>query len=161
MAESDGKYLVFAIAEGNYGIPITKVREVIRHEAITAVHEASTYLKGVINLRGKIIPIVDMRSKFGLEPREYDDRTVFVIVDVGRERESFSFGMVVDTVRDVVSLAAGDIEKTPDVGLRLKSGYLLGIAKSAGAMLMILDIDKVLNSDEILDLQAVAADGGE
>lgn len=158
MADAVTKYLTFSIAEELYGIPITKVREVIRHEKITAVHDASAYLRGVINLRGKIIPVIDMRSKFGIEEREYDDRTVFVIVEVSGGlggKDGFNYGIAVDAVRDVMDIPETEIEKAPDVGLKLKSNYLLGIAKSKEGMLMVLNIDKILSTDEIMDLGAV------
>jgi purine-binding chemotaxis protein CheW len=155
MSEDIKKYLTFSIADELYGIPIAKVREVIRHEAITTVHDASAHMKGVINLRGRIIPVIDMRAKFGIAEREYDDRTVFVIVDVGTGKESFNFGMAVDTVHDVDNISDQDVESAPDVGLKLKGGYLQGIAKSARGMLMVLDIDRVLTSDEIVDMSMI------
>jgi purine-binding chemotaxis protein CheW len=159
MGEAVTKYLTFSIAEELYGIPITKVREVIRHEKITAVHDASAYLKGVINLRGKIIPVIDMRAKFGIGERDYDDRTVFIIVETagsgGAGKDGFSYGVAVDSVHDVMDIPETEIESTPDVGLKLKSGYLLGIAKSKEGMLMILNIDRILSTDEIVDLGAV------
>ncbi len=165
MGETVTKYLTFSIAEEQYGIPITKVREVIRHEKITAVHDASAYLRGVINLRGKIIPVIDMRAKFGIEERAYDDRTVFVIVEVSGGtaggKDGFNYGIAVDSVRDVTDIPESEIEKAPDVGLKLKSNYLLGIAKSKEGMLMVLNIDKILTTEEVVELgmadQAVKA----
>lgn len=155
MADIVSKYLVFSIGEERYGIPIAKVREVIRHEKITPVHEASAFLKGVINLRGKIIPVLDMRAKLGMPEREYTDRTVFVIVEVIGTKELFSFGMAVDAVHEVLNLADEQVETLPDVGFKLKGAYLLGIAKDERGMLMLLDIDKVLQTQEIVDLQGV------
>jgi len=157
MADVSSKYLVFSIGEERYGIPIAKVREVIRHEKITPVHEASAFLKGVINLRGKIIPVLDMRAKLGLTEREYTDRTVFVIVEVVGAKELFSFGMAVDAVHEVLNLGGDQIETLPDVGFRLKGAYLLGIAKDDRGMLMLLDIDQVLQTQEIVHLQGVTA----
>ena len=93
MADEINKYLVFSIATERYGVPITKVREVIRHERITPVHDTFVYLKGVINLRGKIIPVIDMRAKFGMPEIDYTDRTVFIIVDVLGEKEVYNFGI--------------------------------------------------------------------
>jgi purine-binding chemotaxis protein CheW len=150
------KYLVFSIAEERYGIPITKVREVIRHEHISVVHNASAFLKGVINLRGKIIPIIDMRMKMAMAELEYSDRTVFIIVDVNGEREVYNFGIAVDQVHDVANIADTDIEKLPDVGFRAKSAYLAGIAKVGGLMVMVLNIDRILSTDEIVDLSGIA-----
>jgi len=156
MGETVSKYLTFSIAQELYGIPITKVREVIRHEKITAVHDASAYLRGVLTLRGKIIPVIDMRAKFGIEEREYDDRTVFVIVEVAGAsaggKDGFNYGIAVDAVRDVADIPESEVEKAPDVGLKLKSDYLLGIAKANDGMLMVLNIDKILSTEEVVEL---------
>lgn len=152
MADSVNKYLVFSIAQEKYGIPITKVREVIRHEVISPVHNASSYLKGVINLRGKIIPIIDMRLKFGMEELAYSDRTVFIIVDVNGEKEVYNFGIAVDSVHDVANIPDSEIEKLPDVGFKSKSSYLQGIAKVSNLMVMVLNIDRILNSSEVVEL---------
>jgi purine-binding chemotaxis protein CheW len=149
------KYLVFSIGEERYGVPITKVREVIRHEVISPVHNASTYLKGVINLRGKIIPIIDMRLKFGMQELTYNDRTVFIIVDVNGEKEVYNFGIAVDSVHDVANIPDSEVEKLPDVGFKAKSSYLQGIAKVGTLMVMILNIDRILTSDEIVDLTGI------
>ncbi len=150
------KYLVFSIADERYGIPITKVREVIRHERISAVHNASAFLKGVINLRGKIIPIIDMRMKMAMEEVAYSDRTIFIIVDVNGDREVYNFGIAVDSVHDVANISDTDVEKLPDVGFRAKSAYLHGIAKVGTEMVMVLNIDRILTTDEIVNLSGIA-----
>jgi purine-binding chemotaxis protein CheW len=152
MADNVNKYLVFTIGQERYGVPITKVREVIRHEHISPVHNTSDYLKGVINLRGKIIPIMDMRLKFGMEELPYNDRTVFVIVDVEGEREVYNFGIAVDSVHDVHNIPDSEIEKLPEVGFTATSSHLQGIAKVGELMVMILNIDRILNSSEVLNL---------
>jgi purine-binding chemotaxis protein CheW len=151
------KYLVFGIAEERYGIPVSKVREVIRHEVITPVHDASDFLKGVINLRGRIVPIIDMRAKFGLPEREYTDRTVFIIVDVQGTKGTFLFGIAVDAVQEVISLADEARESLPDMGFRMRSGYLLSIARLGEDMLMILDMDKILQTREVVTLENATA----
>jgi len=155
MADNVNKYLVFSIGEEKYGVPITKVREVIRHEHISPVHNASTYLKGVINLRGKIIPVIDLRLKFGMPELAYNDRTVFIIVDVSGEREVYNFGIAVDSVHDVAIIPDSDIEKLPDVGFKTKTTYLQGIAKVGEFMVMVLSIDQILNSSEIVEIAGV------
>lgn len=161
MAGTVIKYLVFGISEERYGIPVTKVREVIRHERITPVHEASDFLKGVINLRGKIIPIIDMRAKFGMAELAYTDRTVFIIVDVQGLKETFQFGIAVDAVHEVVDLDDSDHESLPDMGFRLRSAYLLSIAKVGDQMLMLLDMDKILQTQEVVELQAMGSELGD
>jgi purine-binding chemotaxis protein CheW len=152
MAATLTKYLVFGIAEERYGIPVAKVREVIRHERITPVHEASSFLKGVINLRGRIIPIIDMRAKFGMTELEYSDRTVFIILDVQGTRGPFLFGIAIDAVHEVIDLDDTDREELPDMGFKLRSSYLLSIAKVGDKMLMLLDIDSLLQSAEVVEL---------
>jgi purine-binding chemotaxis protein CheW len=160
MASTKTKYLVFGISEERYGIPVAKVREVIRHERITPVHEASAFLKGVINLRGKIIPIIDMRAKFGMTELDYTDRTVFIIVDVAGTKDPFQFGIAVDAVHEVVDLDDADHEALPNMGFKLRSSYLLSIAKVGSQMLMLLDMDKILQSQEVVDLQNLGAAPG-
>ncbi len=155
MADISNKYLIFSINKEDYGVPISKVREVIRFVEITPIHEVSRFLKGVINLRGKIIPIIDMRAKFGIQEMEYSDRTLFVIVDIMGAKDIINIGMAVDAVYDVADIKDEAMEKTPDIGLKLKSQYLYGIANILGKMLMILNIDKILASDEIIDLSSI------
>ena len=152
MAGNKIKFLIFNINQEDYAIPISKVREVIRYVSITPIHEASRFLKGVINLRGKIIPIIDMRAKFGMAEKEYTDRTVFIIVDVNGAKEVFNLGISVDSVQDVIDIDEENLEKTPDIGLKLKSQYLEGIAKVGDRMIMSLNMDRILTSDEIVDI---------
>lgn len=159
MADNISKYLVFSIGEERHGVPITKVREVIRHEHISPVHNAFDYLKGVINLRGKIIPVMDMRLRFGMEELPYNDRTVFVIVDVEGEREVYNFGIAVDSVHDVHDIPDSEIEKLPEVGFTATSSHLQGIARVGGLMVMILNIDRVLNSSEVANLTGLETAG--
>ncbi|HQJ07274.1 MAG TPA: chemotaxis protein CheW, partial [Spirochaetota bacterium] len=115
------KYLFFSVSNDLYCIPIMIVREIIRYEKITPMRDADNYLKGVINLRGKIIPIIDMRLKFGIEAKEYDDRTVFIIVDINGDKEVYNVGIAVDSVSDVIDVNSNQIEKTPEVGFKLKT----------------------------------------
>jgi purine-binding chemotaxis protein CheW len=152
VADITNKYLIFTINNEDYGIPISKVREVIRYVSITPIHEASMFLKGVINLRGKIIPIIDMRAKFGINFKDYNDRTIFIIVDVSGAKDIINIGIAVDSVHDVIDMKEGDLEKTPDIGLKLKSQYLYGIAKVNDEMLMILNMDKILTSEEVVEV---------
>jgi purine-binding chemotaxis protein CheW len=154
---TSSKYLTFTLNEEFYGISISKVREVIRYAKITPIHESNRFLKGVINLRGRIIPVIDMRLKFGMEPKPYTDRTVFIIVEVLGDYQTFLLGIAVDAVSDVVDISDEDLEKTPQIGLKLKSYYLYGIAQIGDHMIMILNIDKILSSDEIIDMSQIEA----
>lgn len=151
MAETD-KYLIFTILTEYYGIPIIKVREIIRHEKITPVHKTLDYIKGVINLRGKVIPVLDLRSKFGLPEVEYNDKTVFVIVDINGKSGFYNIGLAVDAVHEVVDIAKDNLEDTPRLGLKMKTQYLLGIARMKEEMTMILNLDAIISADEIISL---------
>ncbi len=151
MSEID-KYLIFSILSEYYGIPIIKVREIIRHEKITPVRKTLEYIKGVINLRGKIIPVLDLRNKFGLPEVEYDDKTVFVIVDISGKMGFYNLGLAVDAVHEVVDIAKDNLEDTPRLGLKMKSHYLLGIARMKDEMTMILNLDTIVSADEIISL---------
>ncbi len=146
------KYLVFTIDKESYAIPIAKVQEVIRYLPITQLHEASKFLKGVINLRGRIIPIIDMRLKFGLEEKPYSDRTIFVIVEILGAKDINSLGLAVDAVHDVVDLEDSSINKTPEIGFKFRNKYLYGIAQIDARMIMILNLDAILSSEEVIEI---------
>jgi len=152
MAENLNKYLMFTVENEYYAIPIAKVQEIIRYTPITPLHEASSFLRGVINLRGRIIPIVDMRLKFGLPEKEYDERTVFIIVEVLGATDIYHVGMAVDNVHDVVEIAEDKIEKTPEVGFKFKSKYLYGIVQLGERMVLILNLDGILTNEEVVEM---------
>ena len=137
------KYLIFSIGSEYYGIPILKVREIIRFEKITPVHDTYNYIQGVINLRGKIVPIMDLRMKFGLDKKEYTDKTVFIILDLAGEKTVYTIGITVDAVHEVDNIASGDLDKTQKVGLKSKNSYMEGIIESSGKMIMILNIGRI------------------
>jgi purine-binding chemotaxis protein CheW len=153
MPKNTDKFLIFSISQERYGINIKKVREVIRYESITHIRDSVDYLKGVINLRGKIIPVIDMRIKFSMEPKEYNDRTVFIIVEVSGETDSFLIGLAVDKVEDVIDIDNEHLEKTPEVGFKLKSDYLYGIARVNDKMVMILNIDNIIRTEDIINIK--------
>ncbi|AEJ20453.1 chemotaxis protein CheW [Gracilinema caldarium] len=153
MAGTTNKYLVFTIEKEFYAIPIVKVQEVIRFTPITPLHETSRFLKGVINLRGRIIPIIDMRLKFNLQEKPYTDRTVFIIVEILGPREVSHIGMAVDAVQDVADIQEEQINRTPEVGFKFKSKYLLGIVQLTGRMVMLLNLDAILSTEEVVEIQ--------
>ena len=136
-----GKYLTVVLDNESYGIAVLKVREIIRVQKITPVPQMPDYVKGVINLRGRVIPIVDLRVKFGLKA-EFTERTCIVVVHVkfGGE-QTVQMGLIVDSVEEVVILTADVIEPTPDFGARLNTEYILGMAKVKGQVKTLLDID--------------------
>lgn len=153
--ERAGKYLVFHLGREEFGIRVLKVREIMGVQEITAVPQTPPHVKGVINLRGKVIPVVDLRLKFGLPEVEYTQRTCIIVVQVQTETRSMMMGTVVDGVAEVLNLAASDIEDTPDFGQGVPTPYLLGLAKVKGKVKILLDIEQVLRSQELQGLESV------
>ena len=140
-----GKYLTFALGDESYGIAVTKIREIIRLTDITAVPQMPHYVKGVINLRGKIIPVIDLRQKFGMPTAEPTERSCIIVVQAGSKAEALqATGLAVDDVEEVINLAPADIEDTPNFGVQVDVSCLLGMAKVKGAVKTLLDIDRVL-----------------
>ena len=140
-----GKYLTFGLANESYGIDVLKVREIIRLTDITAVPQMPEYVLGVINLRGKIIPVIDLRLRFGFCDVKKTEQTCIVVVMVKLpEGKSTQMGLVVDGVEEVTNIAAGDIENTPDFGARVDTDLILGMAKIKGGVKSLLDIDRVV-----------------
>jgi purine-binding chemotaxis protein CheW len=150
-----GKYLTFQLANEEFGIRVLKVREIMGIQDITGVPQTPVHVKGVINLRGKVIPVVDLRLKFGLPAAEYNQRTCIIVTQVQGEFTQIMMGIVVDGVSEVLNLASSDIEDTPDFGEEVSTRYLLGMAKSKGKVKILLDIDRVLSSQELHGLKAL------
>jgi purine-binding chemotaxis protein CheW len=144
-----GKYLVFDLGREEFGIQVLKVREIMGIQDITAVPHTPAHVKGVINLRGKVIPVIDLRLKFGLPAAEYTQRTCIIVVQVEGAAAPVPIGVVVDAVAEVLSLAAGDIEDTPDFGRGIVTPYLLGLAKVKGKVKILLDIGQALSHDDL------------
>lgn len=152
----EGKYLTFELGGEAYGLEILKVKEIIGIMNITSVPRMPEYVKGVINLRGKVIPVVDLRLKFGMEALEYNERTCIIVVDItGRSANNVMVGIVVDSVSDVMNIGDDEIEDTPTFGVKLDTEYILGMAKSKGGVKILLDIDRVLSNEEIVSLEKV------
>ncbi len=152
------KYLTFVLGQESYGVDVLKIREIIRLVDITAVPQMPAYVRGVINLRGKIVPVVDLRIKFGLEHAEATERTCIVVVQVKLPSGTISLmGLIVDAVEEVLNITEGDIEETPDFGTAIETDYILGMAKVKGAVKTILDIDQVVSADVIGRLHAGGA----
>ncbi|SEM26721.1 purine-binding chemotaxis protein CheW [Syntrophus gentianae] len=152
MTDREGKYLTFSLAGEEYGISILKVKEIIGMMPITTVPQTPLYVKGVINLRGKVIPVVDLRSKFGMDSMEYTERTCIIVVEIAFAGKMIPMGIVVDSVSEVLNIKAGDIEETPSFGSRLDTDYILGMAKVSGGVKILLDIDRVMNAEEVAAL---------
>ena len=151
-ATLSGKYLTVSLDNESYAIAVLKVREIIRLQKITPVPQMPEFVKGVINLRGRVIPIVDLRVKFGLKA-EVADRTCIVVVQVSLPTgQNVQMGLVVDSVEEVVTLDGKEIEPTPDFGTRVDTSYLLGMAKIKGQVKTLLDIDRVVAPDHLAAL---------
>lgn len=145
-----GKYLTVCVDREAYGIAVCKVREIIRLQRITAVPQLPEFINGVINLRGRVIPIIDLRVKFGL-PAEFTERTCIVVVQLNlTEGRTAQMGLIVNSVDEVVNLPAEEIEPTPEFGARVDTACILGMAKVKGHVKTLLDIDRVL-APEIAD----------
>jgi len=146
------KYLSFHVGAEEFAIGVLSVREIMGVQDITAVPQTPPYVKGIINLRGKVVPVVDLRLKFSMPPVEYTKRTCIIVVEVAGESSRLLMGVVVDSVSEVLNVAQSEIEGTPDFGDGVTIPYLLGIAKSKGKVKILLDIEKVLNTSELAGL---------
>ncbi|HUL97002.1 MAG TPA: chemotaxis protein CheW [Usitatibacter sp.] len=154
--EATREVLVFVIGKEEYGVDILKVQEIRGYEKVTPIPAAPEYLKGVLNLRGVIVPVIDMRVKFSLPEPRYDSTTVVVILKLA----SRVIGIVVDAVSDVVRLAPADVKEAPRLGSIVDAGYLSGVATRDERMILLLDIEKFLSSGELDLLEAAAREPG-
>jgi purine-binding chemotaxis protein CheW len=147
--ERAGKYLTFHLGNEEFAIKVLKVREIMGIQEITAVPQTPPFVKGVLNLRGKVIPVVDLRLKFGLAAVEYTQRTCIIVVQVPGQAGPMLVGTIVDGVSEVLNLTSADIEDTPDFGRGVSVPYLLGMAKTKGGVKILLEIDQVLTSQDL------------
>ena len=150
-----GKYLTFQLANEEFGIKVLKVREIMGLQEITAVPQTPGHVKGVINLRGKVVPVVDLRLKFALPAADYTQRTCIIVTQVQGESSAVLMGIVVDGVSEVLNLTSQEIEDTPDFGDEAGVRYLLGMAKVKGKVKILLDIDQVLSTQELHNLGSI------
>jgi purine-binding chemotaxis protein CheW len=151
-----GKYLTFVLAGEEYGLEILKVREIIQMMNITAVPRTPDYVQGVINLRGKVIPVVDLRRKMGLPDGKRTEETCIIVVDIGE----IEMGTIVDRVSEVLDIAAEDIDESPSFGASVNTDFILGMGKSHGRVTTLLDIALVLSGDDARSLRELA-DGAD
>ena len=155
--KSAGKHLTFNLQNESYGIDVLKVREIIRLTNITAVPQMPHYVKGVINLRGKIIPVIDLRVRFGFDGAKDTDLTCIIVVQAKlSDGKNTQMGLIVDGVEEVVNLTASDIEETPDFGGKISTNFIIGMAKVKGTVKTLLNIDRVLCADELQQIRAAA-----
>lgn len=156
MSEKEQKYLTFSLAGEEYGISILKIKEIIGMMTITTIPQTPEFVKGVINLRGKVIPVVDLRLRFAMEAGDYTERTCIVVVETGATSAAFQIGIVVDSVSEVLNIRGENVEDIPTFGTKLNADYILGVAKMEGDIKILLDIDQVLKADEIELLENAA-----
>jgi len=146
--DKEGKYLTFALGPEEYGLEILKVREIIGYMDITAVPQTPHYVKGVINLRGQVIPVIDLRAKFGMEVAEITEESCIIVVEAQQGSRKFSTGVAVDHVSEVMDIAGGDIEEAPQFGSSVNTDFILGMGKVGDSVKILLDIDKILGNDD-------------
>ncbi len=156
-SESGGKFLTFFLGEEEYGLEILRVSEIIGMMSITPIPRTDTYVRGVINLRGKVIPVIDLRLKLGMPAIDATEETCIIVVSV----KGAPMGVIVDKVSEVLDIEGSKIEEPPTFGADVNTDFILGIGKSEGRVKLLLDIDKVLSNGEVADLQAVAEQAQE
>jgi purine-binding chemotaxis protein CheW len=146
-----GRFLTFNLGEEVFGLEIKYVTEIIGMQPVTKMPEVAAYIKGIINLRGKIIPVIDMRLKFGKEPIEYNDRTCVVVVDT----QELVVGLIVDRVSEVLAIDDEDIAPPPDIRTGIKNRYIQGIGKVDSCVKLLLNCKMLLNDDEVEEISSV------
>lgn len=156
-SQRHGKYLTFHLGREEFGIQVMKVREIMGIQDITAVPQTPAHVRGVINLRGKVIPVVDLRLKFGLSELEYGQHTCIIVVQLEGSQGPMPIGLVVDGVSEVLNIAQSDIEDTPDFGETVVTSYLLGMAKIKGKVKILLDIDQLLATQDLRGVEYLEA----
>ena len=143
--DKEGKYLTFALGPEEYGLEILKVREIIGYMDITAIPQTPEHVKGVINLRGQVIPVVDIRTLFGMETKEVTEQTCIIVVEITMAGRKLSTGVIVDQVSEVLDVAGEEIEEAPQLGSSVDTDFILGMGKVGGSVKILLNIDKVLS----------------
>ena len=155
MVSLAGKYLTFKLDVEEFGLEILKVQEIIKMMDITRVPRTPAFVRGVINLRGKVIPVVDLRLKFEMDRREETDKTCIIVVTVRRGGGSVVMGIIVDEVSEVLDVAGGSIEPAPEFWGTVDTSFILGMGKVGDRVVTLLDVDKVLSSSDLAEVAAV------
>ena len=141
----EGKYLIFELGSEEFGISVLQVREIMKFQGVTPVPQAPPYVQGIINLRGRIIPVLNLRSRFSMPPKEVSERTCIIVVSpLLQDGDQHLFGVIVDSVAEVLFLGAGEIEQGFDIGQSKERSFLCGMAKSKGKVKLLLDINRIL-----------------
>ncbi len=155
LLDKAGKYLTFALGPEEYGLEILKVREITGYMEITAVPQTPHHVKGVINLRGQVIPVIDLRAKFGMETAEITEESCIIVVEISQGKRNFNTGIVVDHVQEVLDIDGQDIEEAPQFGSSVDTSFILGMGKIGDTVKILLDIDKVLAGDDFSGLTRI------
>ena len=151
-----GKYLSFQLGDEHYAIQVLRVREIVKVQHITAVPETPAEVRGVINLRGKVIPVIDLRLKFGMPESEYGQRTCIIVVELNNSHTG-PMGIIVDEVSEVLNLTESDIQDTPDFGSGVETPYLLGLARVQDSVKILLDINQILVASDLRGLHSIVS----
>lgn len=150
-----GKYLTFKLDREEYGLEILKVKEIIGLLNITKVPKTPAFVRGVINLRGMVIPVVELRRKFGMEKIADTAETCIIVVEINKDNEAVHIGILVDSVSEVMDIAGADLESTPSFGVEIETAYILGMAKTKGMVRILLNIEKVLTEEEVAAIKGI------
>lgn len=156
-----GKYLTFRLGNEVFGLEILKVQEIIGIMKVTHVPRTPRFVRGVINLRGKVFPVVDLRLKFDLEAVQDTDRTCIIVLQVSRTDHLLTMGIVVDAVSEVLDISAGQIEPPPEFGTSVNTSFILGLGKSGDKVIILLDVDRVLTGEEAASVDSVAGSAAQ
>lgn len=149
LSSNEGKYLTFALGNEEFGLEILKVREIIGFMDVTAVPQTPAHVKGVINLRGQVIPVIDLRMNFGMPEAEVTEQTCIIVVEINSEDRKYQTGIIVDHVSEVLDIAQKDIEDPPQFGTAVNTEFILGMGKIEESVKILLDIDKVLSGTDL------------
>ena len=156
--ENENKFLSFFLGNEEYGVEILQVREIIGLIDITPLPQMPDYVKGVINLRGKIIPVIELRAKFALDPKAYTEETCVIVVEVTEgDEDRFHMGVIVDNVSEVIDIPRNNIDPAPRFGGAMNTSYILGMGKVKDKVLTLLDIDKVMSQSDLVGLAEVGS----
>jgi purine-binding chemotaxis protein CheW len=153
--ELAGKYLLFKVGDEEYGLQILKVQEIIRMQKVTTVPKTPEFVRGIINLRERVIPIIELRLKFGMEAIEDTDKTCIVVVQVKTGDTAVVMGIIIDDVREVRDILKEEIDKPPSFGTADSAEFIMGIGKLNNRVIMLLDSDMVLSQDEVINISTI------
>ncbi|MFZ4860027.1 MAG: chemotaxis protein CheW [Desulfuromonadaceae bacterium] len=149
------QYLTFTLADEVFAVDVARVREILEMPSITKVPQVPDFMLGVINLRGCVVPVIDLRQKFGMQETAQTVNTCIIVVEVAMDGENIVLGSLADSVQEVIEMEPAQIEAAPHIGTNLKTDFIKGMGKHDGRFVMILDIDKVFSSDELSAVQGV------